>query len=385
MKTEQLMTFVSEANQHTKSSSDIGKTTINCSIVSSLDPLTQGLRTAVSQRYNNPPKFVRYKIKSERLSYPANLGHYYLGLPTVPLAAAKLFTEAAFPMKANEECSLVHSFFWSAQRYDLPWIHENDQALGNYFSDYVHFEGSLMRGIVYLSSTRLNSPNCKAVIVWSNWAREGYIKDGVERTKIHVLPPPFVPPFHTKKKREHDSDGSRTILFIGRDYVRKEGDIVFQVFSNLKKSYDRLRLVYVGKVQDRTILKQLREDKHVAQYDYVSKDFLHNEILPNADMFLLPTRSEAYGMSIIEAMSNGIPPVTSRISAIPETVEDGRSGYLCTEGDVDFFTKKCAALLDDQDTRDEMGENAKRVIEEKLSPTKIGDELYEIYSNVLNS
>lgn len=319
----------------------------------------------------------------ERLGYPKHLGHYGFSAGSIPLVAAKLLAEAAFPLNEKGESSLVHSFFWSAQRYNVPWIHENDQSLGQYLSDYIHFDGMAMRSMVSVSSNMLNSKNCKAVIAWSEWARKGYIRDGVEQSKIHVIPPAFVPSCDPRRRSSPAVD-SVNVLFIGRDYDRKGGDTALEIFDKLKVNFGNARLVFVGPIKDKRVLQKIKQDRRITHYDYVSKELLHQHIFPSADIFLLPTKSEAYGMSILEAMSRGIPVVTSRISAIPEIVEDGVSGYLRRPGDVDSYLKACALLLESRERRMKMGENARSAVSEKFSPQKIGNELYELYTEVLS-
>lgn len=345
---------------------------INCLFVSELDPLTRSLRTGAALRLNNPPDHVRYDLHNERLGYPKYIGHYGLDWVSVPLSTARLFAEAFSPIK-KENYSLIHSMFWSIHRYPLPWIHENDQALGQYFSNYISFEGFARRRIVRIACNMLNSEKCKAVIVWSKWARKGYIDDGIDRRKIRVIPPAFT---ISNKRIDHNS---RNLLFIGRDYRRKGGDVAIRVFENLKKSFENIHLTFIGRIEDKETLEKVRRDKTVSYFNHVSKTQLHEMIYPTADLFLLPTVAEAYGMSILEAMSKGIPVVASGISAIPEVVENGISGYLARPGSVGSFTEACAHLLDSEEKRIRIGENAREKVKSEFSREKIGSQLYKLY------
>jgi len=337
-----------------------------------LDPLTSHLRTGAALRYHNPPRNVNYILHKERLGYPKYLGHYGLGWLSVPLSTARLFTEAFFPLEKKDN-SLIHSLFWSIHRYPLPWIHENDQSLGQYFSDYVNFEGLLKRKIVGVAADLLNSEKCKAVIVWSNWARKGYIDDGVDHGKVNVIPPAFTT---SRKKIKHDATN---LLFIGRDYHRKGGDVALKVFENLEKSHNNIHLTFVGRIEDRETLEKVKRDENISYFDHVSSNDLHKKIFPMSDVFILPTIAEAYGMSIIEAMSNGIPVIASNISAIPEVVQDGVSGYLVSPSSIELFTRRCAELLDNKEKRETMGKNALENVERAFSPGKIGSKLYDLY------
>ena len=221
-------------------------------------------------------------------------------------------------------------------------------------------------------SSSETSRQFSCLLIWL-WAKKGYIQDGVDPSKIRVIPPAFVT---SRYEIEHKS---KNILFIGRDYHRKGGDVVIKVFEKLKKSFDGLRLTFIGKIQDRNTLEKVRRDGSISYFSHVSKQELHEKILPSSDVFLLPTTAEAYGMSIIEAMCKGVPVVASRVSAIPEVVEDGDSGFLATPGSADEFAEKCARLLGDERLRKNMGNNARTKVEKAFSPAKIGRELYNLY------
>ena len=236
----------------------------------------------------------------------------------------------------------------------------------------------MKRKIIGVAADMLNSEKCKAVIVWSNWARNGYIKDGVDQSKVNVIPPAFTT---SRKKIKHDPTN---LLFIGRDYYRKGGDVALKVFENLEKSHDNIHFTFVGRIEDRRTLEKVKHDENISYFDHVTKSDLHEKIFPISDIFILPTTAEAYGMSIIEAMSKGIPVITSGISAIPEVVQDGVSGYLVPPSSVESFTRRCAGLLDNKEKRETMGKNALEKVERAFSPEKIGSELYDLYLDCLS-
>ena len=350
---------------------------INCLLVAGVDPLTQNLRTGAALRYHNAPQNVSYYLRVEKLGYPKYLGHYGLAPFSVPLSTAKLLAESLFPLK-EKRCSIIHSLFWSLHRYSLPWIHENDQALGQYLSEYVHFNGTLMRRITDFSAALLNSKKCKGVIVWSEWAKKGYIRDGIERGKIRVIPPPFT---MCSSRIKHDTIN---LLFLGRDYDRKGGDVALEVFRELKRLHENIHLIFIGNIPDKDVLQTVKDDKKISFYDHVPTSFLHQNIFPTTDIFLLPTKAEAYGMSLVEAMSYGIPVVSSGISAIPEIVEDSICGYLCQPSQVEDYIKKCSLLIEDKEKMTFMGNNAKEVVANKFSSKKIGNKLYDFYSEILS-
>lgn len=77
----------------------------------------------------------------------------------------------------------------------------------------------------------------------------------------------------------------------------------------------------------------------------------------DADVLITPSRTEAFGMVLIEAMANGLPAVASRVGGIPEVVTDGETGFLIEPGDVAGFTRKISQLFDDAALRERVSRN----------------------------
>jgi glycosyltransferase involved in cell wall biosynthesis len=350
---------------------------MNCLLVGSLDPLTERLRTGAALRYRYPPNGVTYQLQTEHLGYPKYLAHYSLKLLSTPLSSARLLAESFFPLDTKNS-SLIHSFYWTIHRYNIRWIHENDQSLSQYFSNYIRFEGFVSRRIVEVSAAILNNRQCKALVVWSNWAKNGYANDGVDSNKIAVIPPPF-PLVYDKQKHE-----SVNILFLGRDYNRKGGDIAVKVFKRLSKELNGIRLIYVGKVPDPKVSAFLKGNSKVSYYEFATQADLMHRIFPVSDILLLPCRAEAYGMSVLEAMSRGIPVVSSRISALPEILKHGSTGYLCKPEDIDSFAAFTERLAANATLMLDFGQEARRVVSEKFNPQTIGQQLQKLYAEAVS-
>ncbi len=79
------------------------------------------------------------------------------------------------------------------------------------------------------------------------------------------------------------------------------------------------------------------------------------KILQGSDIFTLATDGEAFGFVVAEAMACGVPVVGARSGAIPELVEDGRTGFLAAPGDARDFADKLRPLIEDADLREKMG------------------------------
>ena len=82
-------------------------------------------------------------------------------------------------------------------------------------------------------------------------------------------------------------------------------------------------------------------------------------------------------------MAAGLPVIASRVSGIPEMVEDGRSGYLFEVGDVDELAGKIERLMDDPDLRARMGRRGKEIAEKRWRPESVAQKTVEVYRQVI--
>src|SRR5579884_3501397 len=201
--------------------------TISCLIEADYDQVSKKMRRAAYLRALYPPAGVRYKIAVGK-SYPGKISHY-----------------SADPLSSNKrDADVQHIFFWKRGRKDIPAVMENDQSLSQFLSDYIKVRGGLKEKMrsMFLSISRANK--VRAIIVWSEWAKKGFEKDGFPEDTIKVIPPPVAVNNYTKN---YDS---QRILFVGRDFKRKGGDIALRAFINIAKKFDKAELFYVGKVDD---------------------------------------------------------------------------------------------------------------------------------------
>lgn len=110
-----------------------------------------------------------------------------------------------------------------------------------------------------------------------------------------------------------------------------------------------------------------------------------SELLCMADIFLLPSEHESFGLSALEAMSCQVPVIGSNAGGLPEVVENGYTGWLEDVGDVESMAERGKQLLLDDDLRREMGRNARQVALEKFHQDKVIDMYEKYYETVVFS
>ena len=88
----------------------------------------------------------------------------------------------------------------------------------------------------------------------------------------------------------------------------------------------------------------------------------------DADLFVLPTRDEAFGMVFQEAAAAGLPSIGTRINAVPELIQDGVSGFLVAPGDREGLTRALNQLIASAERRREMGARARDAVVQTAHP-----------------
>lgn len=104
------------------------------------------------------------------------------------------------------------------------------------------------------------------------------------------------------------------------------------------------------------------------------------EFYRNADIFVLPTYGEAMSMSIIEAMSAGLPVVSTDVGGNPELVENGVNGWLVKAGDAEDLADKIAFFINDKTARKEFGASGKRKAQTNFDISVCVESLREVMS-----
>lgn len=107
-------------------------------------------------------------------------------------------------------------------------------------------------------------------------------------------------------------------------------------------------------------------------------------IFKGADIYILPSYKEGMPMSVLDAMSYGLPIISTPVGGISEAVDDGINGCLIQPGDYRALAEKIDLLSNDKELREKMGQESLRIAKEKFDINVIIKQLKEIYGNVLN-
>jgi N-acetyl-alpha-D-glucosaminyl L-malate synthase BshA len=109
-----------------------------------------------------------------------------------------------------------------------------------------------------------------------------------------------------------------------------------------------------------------------------------DKILPNFDIFVLPSNLEALGTALLEAQACGVPVVASRVGGIPECVSEDKTGFLFEKENVKDLREKLINLIENKNLRDEFSKNARKWIENNFSTQKMVKDTENLYKRIIN-
>ncbi len=176
-----------------------------------------------------------------------------------------------------------------------------------------------------------------------------------------------------------------TILFLGLLNRGKGFYDLLECMSVLCQEFPRLVLVCGGKGEHDQItarIKQLQIEQHVKLAGWLSGEAKHGW-LSRASIFVLPSYVENMPMGILEAMTWGMPVVSTKVGCIPDIIEDGREGLLIDHGDVAALQAAIRRLLLSDDERRIMGLAARRRVDRELAPQAVIPRIDTMYSKYL--
>ncbi len=178
-------------------------------------------------------------------------------------------------------------------------------------------------------------------------------------------------------------NGERVVVHVSNFRPVKRATEVVEIFGRLRAEDLALKLLLVGDGPDRVPAEHLARELGVCDdVRFLGKQDPIEEILSIADVFLMPSGSETFGLAALEAMACGVPVVASDIGGLPELVRSGEGGFLCPLGDLDAFTECTRRLLTDDALQAKMAEAARRRAVEAFDINRIVPRYEDYYESV---
>lgn len=186
--------------------------------------------------------------------------------------------------------------------------------------------------------------------------------------------------------------GERIILHVSTFRpIKRIGDCI-RVLANMKEletgsqSQFRARLVMCGDGPERAEAEALAAALGVAGLvSFVGKQPQSRirEYLSVADLLLLPSQSESFGLTALEAMASEVPVIATRVGGIPEVVEDGGCGFLFEVGDINGMVGAALKVLKDDAERKRLGARGREIAISNFTTDKIIPQYEALYERLI--
>ena len=217
----------------------------------------------------------------------------------------------------------------------------------------------------------------------------------VPSDKVHVIPNGVAidpeepgPKELLAVRRRYAADGEQLLFFVGRLVYEKGVDVLLRALPAVLAVHPQAVLVIAGKGPERDGLEALA--RHLGVWDRVRfaghiGDAERNRLFQAADVAVVPSRYEPFGIVALEAMALGAPLVAAGTGGLAEVVEDRRTGLLFRPGDPQSLAEQLITALALPSLRRELKERARRAVSEQFHWRRIAQRTLDVYRSVLEA
>ncbi|HKF50108.1 MAG TPA: N-acetyl-alpha-D-glucosaminyl L-malate synthase BshA [Terracidiphilus sp.] len=144
------------------------------------------------------------------------------------------------------------------------------------------------------------------------------------------------------------------------------------------------QLVLVGDGPDRSAAEWLAHDLGIqGRIHFLGKQERVNELLPLADLMLMPSELESFGLAALEAMACKVPSIATRVGGVPELIDDGLTGLLFPVGAVEEMADAAIELLGDRQRLNAMRDTARRTAQKRFCSTLVLPQYVNFYESLV--
>jgi N-acetyl-alpha-D-glucosaminyl L-malate synthase BshA len=242
----------------------------------------------------------------------------------------------------------------------------------------------------YLPITRYSIEQSDGVTAISNYLRERTLRVFDVKNSIEVIYNSVNcdvyrrnPEGTAELRKEYAPNGEKLLVHLSNFRPVKRLTDVIEIFDRVHKQMPS-RLLLIGDGPDRSVAEWLAVQKGLHQdVLFLGKQDQIQEKVAVADLMLMPSELESFGLAALEAMACEVVPIATRVGGVPEVIEHAKSGYLAEVGDVDTMARYAIELLTHEDQLREMGRQARLVAQDRFCSTKIVAQYEDFYRRVL--
>jgi N-acetyl-alpha-D-glucosaminyl L-malate synthase BshA len=242
----------------------------------------------------------------------------------------------------------------------------------------------------YLPITRYGLQQSDGVTAVSRFLKQATIET-FDFDEIEVIPN-FICPTHYQRledaplRDELAPNGEKLLVHVSNFRVVKRPLDCIEILARVRKKGVNAKLLMVGDGPERAACDYRAKQLEISEYaEFVGKRENIADYLGIADVFLLPSELESFGLAALEAQACEVPVVASRIGGIPEVVTDNETGFLSDIGNVEKMSEDVFRLLSDEAMRREFGRQARESAVSRYSTEKIIPQYIAFYEKILGA
>ena len=164
--------------------------------------------------------------------------------------------------------------------------------------------------------------------------------------------------------------------------VKRVQDVV-EVFLKVREKM-KVKLLMVGDGPELPeARRRLEHSPWVKDVRFLGAQPNSEEIFPAADLFMMPSNAESFGLAALEALATGVPVIGAKVGGLTEVVQDGKTGRLLPVGDTDGMASAVLDLLNDRQTFERYSKDARLDAIERFSPVGTIEKYESIYQRAL--
>lgn len=244
----------------------------------------------------------------------------------------------------------------------------------------------------YLPITRFSIQESDGVTSISQYLKDKTIADFEITRPIEVIPnfvncdvyTPYRDEVVRAEARKRFAKPSEALLIHLSNFrpVKRVTDVV-KVFARVVKELPA-QLVLVGDGPDRSAAEWMAHELEIQdKIHFLGKQDRVNELLPLADLMLMPSQLESFGLAALEAMACRVPTIGTRVGGVPELIEDGVNGLLYPVGNVEDMARGVIQLLKDRKRLEIMRDAARKTARTRFCSTLVLPFYVNFYEKIL--
>jgi L-malate glycosyltransferase len=241
----------------------------------------------------------------------------------------------------------------------------------------------------YLPITRFSIEQSDGVTAISQYLRERTLHEFDVKNNIQVIYN-FVncdvyirDPEAAQRRKEYAPNGERILVHLSNFRPVKRITDTIEILDRVRKKIPA-KLLLIGDGPDRSRAEWLAVQKGIHNdVLFLGKQDNVHEKLALADLILMPSELESFGLAALEAMACEVVPIATRVGGVPEVIEHGKSGFLADVGDVDTMSRYAIELLSDENRLREMGKACRAVAQSRFCASKIIPQYEDFYRRIL--